>query len=82
MGNKIPYNDKRIYSIYNCFNCTNIPLLGIKYENFDIYIEERCENGDYEFELFNNFLERNKNINNKIIQKNNIESNIYCKNLL
>ena len=79
MGNKIPYNDKRINSIFNCFNCSNIPLLGIKYENFDIYIEERCENGDYDFEKFNNFLERNKNNNSKIMQKNNIESYIYCK---
>ena len=72
-------NKQNNFYINKCEKCFKIPLLGIKFENFKIFLESRCMTGDYCLVDFNNRHIKNiKSLNNNK-KENNIIYN-YCKN--
>ena len=47
-------------SIYRCNYCPYTPLMKIMYKGYKIYMEYRCQNGHYSYELLYDFYKRNK----------------------
>ncbi len=44
---------------FRCKDCYNIPLFGLLYENLEVKIESRCQNGHYNIEKLEDFYNRN-----------------------
>ena len=70
-------NNQNKFYINKCEKCFKIPLLGIKFENFKIFLESRCITGHYCLVDFN----KNHKNNIKILKNKNKNSIYnYCKN--